>query len=280
MLIFWTLFGLGLIISKKFGLGLNFDNSGLDLDCKIWQSTHLWLTLLWWVARLAFFRPNSRNLGFFEMVWHAKMMFGMYVTVWEFFSLFWWCWYEKTLFDIFKNLTLAQVLLSACNFRTSFVSGQKPIFYHGSIRQDTSSFSLYVTSQGKRDIILIWAQCCQLAYFMPNFLNLAVFRDGWHKYFWFGIFVKFDKFWHIFQQPNFLTYAKYWPNFFTHFQHFCHWKHTWNSSLNSLCVVFRGVQSLKFLTPTPLLLRLNILRLKHILKFWTPTPAQTPKWII
>jgi len=29
----------------------------------------------------------------------------------------------------------------------------------------------------------------------------------------------------------------------------------------------RGVQSLKFLTPTPLLLRLNILRLRHILKF-------------
>ena len=40
----------------------------------------------------------------------------------------------------------------------------------------------------------------------------------------------------------------------------------------------RGVRSLKFLTPTPLLLRLNIRR--HFLKFWTPTPAQTPKWII
>jgi len=33
----------------------------------------------------------------------------------------------------------------------------------------------------------------------------------------------------------------------------------------------RGVRSLKFLTP---------LRLQNILKFWTPTPALTPKWII
>jgi len=24
------------------GLGLSFRNSGLDLDCKIWQSAHLW----------------------------------------------------------------------------------------------------------------------------------------------------------------------------------------------------------------------------------------------
>jgi len=23
-------------------LGMSFENSGLDLDCKIWQSTHLW----------------------------------------------------------------------------------------------------------------------------------------------------------------------------------------------------------------------------------------------
>jgi len=49
--------------------------------------------------------------------------------------------------------------------------------------------------------------------------------------------------------------------------------HTWSS---------RGVRSLKFLTPTPLLLvlRLNILRLCKLLKFWTPTPAYTPKWML
>jgi len=35
---------------------------------------------------------------------------------------------------------------------------------------------------------------------MPNFLNLAFFGGGWHKYFCFGIFVIF---WHIFQQPIF-----------------------------------------------------------------------------
>jgi len=34
----------------------------------------------------------------------------------------------------------------------------------------------------------------------------------------------------------------------------------------------RGVRSLKFLTPTPLLLNI----LGHILKFWTSTPAYTP----
>jgi len=33
----------------------------------------------------------------------------------------------------------------------------------------------------------------------------------------------------------------------------------------------RGVRSLNLLTPTPLLL--NILRLRNILKFWTPIPA-------
>jgi len=40
------LFGLGLYIPKTFwtvvGLGLNLKKSGLDLDCKMWQSAHLW----------------------------------------------------------------------------------------------------------------------------------------------------------------------------------------------------------------------------------------------
>jgi len=43
----------------------------------------------------------------------------------------------------------------------------------------------------------------------------------------------------------------------------------------SMLTSSRGVWSLKFLTPTPLLVWLNILR--HILKFRTPTPAQTPR---
>jgi len=46
-------------------------------------------------ATLAFLRPNSRNLAFFKVVWHEKMMFGMYVILWHFFGLFWWCWHEK-----------------------------------------------------------------------------------------------------------------------------------------------------------------------------------------
>jgi len=40
------------------------------------------------VARLAFVRPNSRNLPFFKVVWHEKMVFGMYVIVWHIFGLF------------------------------------------------------------------------------------------------------------------------------------------------------------------------------------------------
>jgi len=33
------------------------------------------------VARLAFLRPNSRNVAFFEVVWHEKLVFDMYVIV-------------------------------------------------------------------------------------------------------------------------------------------------------------------------------------------------------
>ena len=31
-----------------------------------------------------FLGPNSRNLAFFEVVWHEKMVYGMYVIVWPF----------------------------------------------------------------------------------------------------------------------------------------------------------------------------------------------------
>jgi len=40
------------------------------------------------VARLAFLRPNFKNLTFLRVVWHEKMVFGMYVIVWHFFGLF------------------------------------------------------------------------------------------------------------------------------------------------------------------------------------------------
>jgi len=40
------------------------------------------------VARLAFLRPNSRNLAFLKVVWHEKVVFGMYVIVWHCFGLF------------------------------------------------------------------------------------------------------------------------------------------------------------------------------------------------
>jgi len=38
-------------------------------------------------TRLAFFlRSNSRNLAFLKVVWHEKMVFGMYVIVWHFLA--------------------------------------------------------------------------------------------------------------------------------------------------------------------------------------------------
>jgi len=40
------------------------------------------------VARLTFLRPNSRNLAFSKVVWHEKMVFGMYVIVWHFLVFF------------------------------------------------------------------------------------------------------------------------------------------------------------------------------------------------
>ena len=33
-----------------------------------------------------FLRSNSRNLAFLKVVWHEKMVFGMYVIVWHFLA--------------------------------------------------------------------------------------------------------------------------------------------------------------------------------------------------
>jgi len=66
------------------------------------------------VARLALLTPNSRNLAFFKVVWHEKMVFGMYVIVWHFFWPF-------LIVLAWKNIVwhflkpLAQLLLSAWN---------------------------------------------------------------------------------------------------------------------------------------------------------------------
>jgi len=40
------------------------------------------------VARLSFLMPNSRNFAFSDVVWHEKMLFGMYVIVCNFFDFF------------------------------------------------------------------------------------------------------------------------------------------------------------------------------------------------
>jgi len=63
---------------------------------------------------LAFLRPNSRNLAFFDVVWHEKMVFGMYVRVWHFLAFFDGVGMKKHCH--FLKL-LAQLLLSAWNYR-------------------------------------------------------------------------------------------------------------------------------------------------------------------
>ena len=74
------------------------------------------------VARLAFLGPNSRNLAFFEVVWHEKMVYGMYVIVWPFLMVLAW----KNIVWHFLKL-LAQLLLSAWNYRT-FSQDKGPLF--------------------------------------------------------------------------------------------------------------------------------------------------------
>jgi len=67
--------------------------------------------------------------------------------------------------------------------------------------------------------------------FMPNFWNLAFFGGGWHKYFWFGVFVKFG----IFFSNQFFWYVENIElKYFRNFQHFCLRKHLWNFSLHPL----------------------------------------------
>jgi len=39
-------------------------------------------------CQVGILRPNSRNLAFFKVVWHEKMVFGMYVIVWHFLAFF------------------------------------------------------------------------------------------------------------------------------------------------------------------------------------------------
>ena len=44
----------------------------------------------WWksvgASGQAFLKPSFRNLAFFSVVWHEKMLFGMYVIVWHFLA--------------------------------------------------------------------------------------------------------------------------------------------------------------------------------------------------
>jgi len=47
------------------------------------------LSLLTRVAWLAFLMPNSRNLALVKVVWHDKILLGMYLIVWHILFLEW-----------------------------------------------------------------------------------------------------------------------------------------------------------------------------------------------
>jgi len=47
------------------GLGLSFKNSGLDLDCKIWQSAHLWWKMIVIVFSFLYCKFTKKNQNYF-----------------------------------------------------------------------------------------------------------------------------------------------------------------------------------------------------------------------
>ena len=92
------------------------------------------------VARLALLRPNSRNLAFFEVVWHEKMVFGMYVKVWHFLAFFDGVGMKKHCLAFFKTSGSAtSVGLESQNF---FPGQRYSLFCHDPILQDTSDFAV------------------------------------------------------------------------------------------------------------------------------------------
>ena len=84
-------------------------------------------------------RALVASLTFLEVVWHGKIVFGMYVKVLQFLTFFDGVGMKK---HCHFSKPLDQLLLSAWNHGT-FSSGQKfSIFYHhGSIVQDASGFA-------------------------------------------------------------------------------------------------------------------------------------------
>jgi len=56
------------------------------------------------VARLPFLMPNFRNLAFFKVVWHEKMLLGMFLAFFSGVDS------KKMLFGIFKKLVCFQFI--------------------------------------------------------------------------------------------------------------------------------------------------------------------------
>ena len=101
-------------------------------------------------CQVGILRPNSRNLAFLKVVWHEKMVFGMYVIVWHFWPLLMVLALKNMVWHFLKPL--AQLLLSAWNYST-FSQDWGPLF------STTVPFS---------KIQAAFSQCCQLCGFPAN----------------------------------------------------------------------------------------------------------------
>jgi len=88
------------------------------------------------VARLAFLRSNSRNLAFFIVVWHEKMVFGMCVIVWHLFGLFHGADMETHCLAFFK--TSGSVITVGLESNNFFSGQRSSLFCHSPILEDTS----------------------------------------------------------------------------------------------------------------------------------------------
>jgi len=66
-----------------------------------------------WIHRLLsiflFSMPNFKNLTFVKVVWHGKMLFGMYIIVWHILAFFSYVGRINILFGIFEKLVSIQL---------------------------------------------------------------------------------------------------------------------------------------------------------------------------
>jgi len=84
-----------------------------------------WLFFTWaWqpggsrvACQVSILRPNSRNMAFLKVVWHEKMMFGMFVIVWRFLDFFHGVGMKKCCLAFFETFGLVSVRLLAWKFR-------------------------------------------------------------------------------------------------------------------------------------------------------------------